>query len=217
MFKMLFCGHIMILKRFIVFEGIDGSGTTTQLKMLSELCKEKSIKIFSTCEPTTSGIGKVIEQFLSKNEQFATQTIVRLFACDRSEHIYGKNGILEALNEGALVVCDRYLFSSLAYQGFGNTKELVKKENEDFPLPEVLFLFCLSAEKAMKRIEKRKEKKEIYEKVQFLDGVSKNYLNIIEEYKRIAPDMKIVMVNAEKTEKEVFSFIKDQLEKMKII
>ncbi len=204
----------MILKRFVVLEGIDGCGTTTQINKLVSFCEKKLIKVFKTCEPTSSSIGCLIDDFLKGQTSFAPNTIARLFACDRAEHIYGKNGIIDALAGGALVFCDRYLFSSLAYQGFGDLRKLVKKENEDFPLPEVLFLFQISAQKAMSRIKERKGEKEIYEKRQFLDQVSKNYLYIMEEYQQNEKEMKIILVDAEKAEEEVFSFILKQLQDM---
>ena len=85
----------MILDRFIVFEGIDGSGTTTQLNKLLKLCDDRNIKAIGTQEPTASPIGLLIRDFLSKKKDFADETIVRLFATDRCQHIYGKDGIIE--------------------------------------------------------------------------------------------------------------------------
>ena len=129
----------MVLDRFIVFKGIDGSGTTTQLNKLLKFCDDRSIKAVGTQEPTASPIGLLIRDFLSKKKDFADETIVRLFATDRCQHIYGKDGIIENTEKGFLVYSDRYLFSSLAYQGFGEEKAKVIKENEDFPLPSILF------------------------------------------------------------------------------
>ena len=89
-----------ILKNFIVFEGIDGSGTTTQIKHLLAYCEDNHIKAFATREPTSSPIGKVIDSVLKRDISFSPQTIIRLFATDRCEHIYGRGGIIEMLEEG---------------------------------------------------------------------------------------------------------------------
>jgi len=114
----------MVLDRFIVFEGIDGSGTTTQLNRLLKFCSDHKIKAIGTQEPTSSPIGLLIREFLSRKEEFAEETIIRLFATDRCQHVYGKDGVIKNIEEGFLVCSDRYLFSSLAYQGFGDKKEI---------------------------------------------------------------------------------------------
>lgn len=199
----------MILERFIVFEGIDGSGTTTQLNKLLKLCDDKSIKAIGTQEPTASPIGLLIRDFLSKKKDFADETIVRLFATDRCQHIYGKDGIIENTEKGFLVCSDRYLFSSLAYQGFGEEKAKVTKQNEDFPLPAILFFLDILPEKALERIEKRGSKKEIYENINFLTKVRNNYLEIIEFYRSHHPEMKISIIDATKTEEDIAKRIED--------
>lgn len=207
----------MVLDRFIVFEGIDGSGTTTQLNRLLKLCKDKNIKAIATQEPTSSAIGSLIRDFLNKKKDFADKTIIRLFATDRCQHIYGKNGIIDNIKNGFLVCSDRYLFSSLAYQGFGENKAKVIKENEDFPLPAVLFFLDLPSEKAIKRIEKRGSEKEIYENTSFLNKVRNNYLEIIEAYKDNHPEMKIFIFDAEENEENIAKHIKETLEELKVI
>ena len=199
----------MILERFIVFEGIDGSGTTTQLNKLLKLCDEKGIKAVGTQEPTASPIGLLIRDFLSKKKDFADETIVRLFATDRCQHIYGKDGIIENTEKGFLVCSDRYLFSSLAYQGFGEEKAKVTKQNEDFPLPAILFFLDILPEKALERIEKRGSEKEIYENINFLTKVRNNYLEIIEFYRSHHPEMKIFILDATKTEEDIAKRIEE--------
>ena len=199
----------MILDRFIVFEGIDGSGTTTQLNKLLKLCDDRNIKAIGTQEPTASPIGLLIRDFLSKRKDFADETIVRLFATDRCQHIYGKDGIIENTEKGFLVCSDRYLFSSLAYQGFGEEKTKVIKENENFPLPAILFFLDIEPKKALERIEKRGNTKELYENINFLTKVRDNYLEIIEFYRSHHPEMKIFILDATKSEEDIAKRIEE--------
>ena len=191
----------MVLDRFIVFEGIDGAGTTTQLNRLLKFCSDNKIKAIGTQEPTSSPIGLLIRDFLSKKEEFAEETIIRLFASDRCQHIYGKNGIIENLEKDFFVFSDRYLFSSLAYQGFEDKK--VFKENEDFPLPSVLFFLDIEPSKALMRIEKRGSEKEIYENINFLTKVRENYLEILEFYRTRHPEMRILVLDATEDEEDI--------------
>jgi len=202
-----------ILKHFIVLEGIDGSGTTTQLKRMMKACEDNSIRAFETREPTNSPIGEVIDLALKHKISLSPKTITRLFATDRCEHIYGKGGIIEMLKEG-LVLCDRYLFSSLAYQGATNEAKLTRSENSGFPLPQVLFFFDLPVEIAMKRIEKRSKNKELYEKTEFLKQVQKNYSTIMGEYRQNYPQMNIIHIDASLSEDAVFKKIKESMEEM---
>ena len=199
----------MILERFIVFEGIDGSGTTTQLNKLLKLCDDRNIKAIGTQEPTASPIGLLIRDFLSKKKDFADETIVRLFATDRCQHIYGKDGIIENTEKGFLVCSDRYLFSSLAYQGFGEEKAKVTKENEDFPLPSILFFLDIEPKKALERIEKRGNTKELYENINFLTKVRDNYFEIIEFYHSHHPEMKIFILDATESEEDIAKRIEE--------
>lgn len=199
----------MILERFIVFEGIDGSGTTTQLNKLLKLCDDRNIKAIGTQEPTASPIGLLIRDFLSKKKDFADETIVRLFATDRCQHIYGKEGIVECLEKGFLVCSDRYLFSSLAYQGFEEEKAKVIKQNEDFPLPAILFFLDIEPKKALERIEKRGSEKELYENINFLTKVRDNYLEIIEFYRSRHPEMKIFILDATESEEDIAKRIEE--------
>jgi len=202
--------HCNILEGFIVFEGIDGSGTTTQLNRIMRDFASRNIKAFATREPTSSSLGMLIDSFLKKQVFFSPQTVTRLFATDRCEHIYGKGGILEMLQKG-IVISDRYLFSSLAYQGATDQGMLALSENAAFPLPQMLFFFELPVEVAMKRIEMRCEEQEFYERCDFLIQVQQNYCAIMEEYQTKYPDMKIIRIDASQSEDAVFDKIKSHL------
>jgi dTMP kinase len=139
------------LKNFIVLEGLDGSGTTTQLENLHALLNQ-SIK---TCEPTRGPVGKLIRSLVREAGQVHPGTIAGLFAADRFEHLYGKDGIVEQTKRGRRVLSDRYLFSSLAYQGTLYDFDAVLELNKSFPLPEHLIFIDVPIEECQRRIHQR--------------------------------------------------------------
>ncbi|UTC44321.1 dTMP kinase [Treponema sp. OMZ 857] len=195
----------MILKNFVVFEGLDGTGTTSQIRLLQEAfaSRGRHDTVLFTCEPTDGSIGKLIRGALSGMVDFDAQTIAYLFGADRCEHIYGKEGILAQLKAGKAVFSDRYLFSSLAYQGLAAGKELTQAINAPFPLPEYLFFFDLPAKTAMERIEKRNIPREIYEKEVFQQKVAEEYQVILRYYAETAPDMRIIRIDAAQSITEI--------------
>lgn len=206
----------MILNNFIVFEGIDGSGTTTQLKMLQEYFSKngKTGKVFFTKEPTDGGIGKLIRKALGSQEDFSPETMARLFAADRCEHLYGKEGIISAVNAGKLVFSDRYLFSGLAYQTIAGAGNSAKEQNKDFPMPEVLFFFDLPVKTAMQRIFLRAASAEIYEKESFQKEVRAEYEKVIGFYEKKEPSMTVVRINAENSAETIHRQLLDALNKL---
>ena len=195
----------MILKNFVVFEGLDGTGTTSQLRLLREAFATRGLQnaVYFTCEPTGDSIGKLIREALSGAAGFDAKTSAYHFGADRCEHIYGKEGILEQLQAGKAVFSDRYLFSSLAYQGLAAGKDLARAINAPFPLPEYLFFFDLPAKTAMERIKKRNIPQEIYEKEAFQQKVANEYQAIFRYYAETAPDMQIIRIDAAQSITEI--------------
>lgn len=183
----------MTLKKFVVFEGIDGAGTSTQIEMLKKNPLAKNF--FFTAEPSEGATGLFLREILAGKAEVSPETAAYLFAADRAEHLWGKGGISEQVESGKIVVCDRYIFSSLAYQGTTCGEILPKTINSPFPLPEILFFFEISAEDSMARIEKRGEKREIYEKREMLAKTAERYRKVISEYKS-QNEMKIVELDA---------------------
>ena len=191
----------MILKNFIVFEGIDGAGTSTQIK---KICEKNPQKFFQTAEPTSLETGKFLRKMLSGEFSVDEKTNSFLFAADRAEHLYGKNGIIEQINNGKTVISDRYLFSSLAYQSISCGEELPKLLNSTFPLPEILFFFEIDPEISLKRVDSRNEKKEIYEKIETQKKIAMEYEKIISEYENNKScTMKIIRIDATKSIEEI--------------
>ena len=185
----------MILNNFVVFEGIDGAGTSTQMRRLAE--RDSGKKIAFTAEPTERPTGKFLRQILAGKEKVAPQTAAYLFAADRAEHLWGQGGIVDQTKNGLTVVSDRYLFSNLAYQGVTCGEDLPKTLNSPFPLPQLLFFFDISAKKSLERVEKRGEAKEIYENEKFLNDTASRYRAIIDQYKKLENSgMRIVELDA---------------------
>ncbi len=196
----------MILKNFIVFEGIDGSGTSTQIKRLAERFNKD--EVFVTAEPTSGETGKFLRKMLKGDFQVDEKTAAFLFAADRCEHIFGKDGIISQTEKGKTVISDRYFFSSLAYQSVSCGKELPELLNSVFPLPEILFYFKINPEISISRVNSRGETKEIYEKISFQKKTAELYDSIINEYKnRKNSGMKIIEVDAAKSIEEISDFI----------
>lgn len=149
--------------KFIVFEGIDGAGTTTQVALLHEFLLKNNYKSVKTCEPSDGPIGNLIRQALNKrilfnfNKSIFDEQMGFLFAADRHDHLYNPiNGIFKFLEEGIHVICDRYYFSSIAYQGTnGKNREFIAKLNENFIEPDLVFYLDNSVEISMCRMQHR--------------------------------------------------------------
>ncbi len=196
----------MILNNFVVFEGIDGAGTSTQMRLLAE--RDSGKKIAFTAEPTERPTGKFLRQILAGKEKVAPQTAAYLFAADRAEHLWGQGGIVDQTKNGLTVVSDRYLFSNLAYQGVTCGEDLPKTLNSPFPLPQLLFFFDISAQKSLERVEKRGEAKEIYENEKFLNDTASRYRAIIDRYKKLENSgMRIVELDATLSKEKISDLI----------
>ena len=188
---------VMILKNFIVFEGIDGAGTSTQIKKLVE---RDTTRFVATAEPTSNETGKFLRRMLGGEFSVDEKTNAYLFAADRCEHIFGKGGVRELCESGKTVVSDRYFFSSMAYQSVSCGEELPKLLNSPFPLPEYLFYFVINPEVSLGRVNARGEHKEIYETIEKQKKIAAQYEKVISEYEKNADEtgMKIIRIDAEK-------------------
>ena len=140
---------------FIVFEGIEGSGKTTQLNLLAQKLEKQKYDVVKTREPTKYLIGNLIRNILYGNFQVEDETLALLFAADRVEHT--KKIILPALKQGKIVLCDRYLYSSLSYQTIGISKPLslewIKTINKYAVQPDIIIYLDVPAEVGLYRLE----------------------------------------------------------------
>ena len=206
----------MMLKNFIVFEGIDGSGTTTQIKKLAERFPKE--KVFVSAEPTKNETGLFLRRMLKGEFSVNEKTASFLFAADRCEHLYGKNGIFEQIQNGKIALSDRYFFSSLAYQSVSCGKNFPEYLNSLFPLPEILFYFKINPEISINRVTARGEKTEIYEKIEFQKKTADIYDQVINSYKQKekSQGMKIITIDAEKPIDEISEIIWSSLKNIPI-
>ena len=202
----------MVLKNFIVFEGIDGAGTSTQIKKLVESNPQKYI---ATAEPTGGPTGKFLRRMLAGDFKVDERTNAYLFAADRCEHIFGQGGVKELCESGKTVVSDRYFFSSLAYQSVSCGLELPQLLNSPFPLPEFLFFFDINPEISLSRVNARNEKKEIYENIEAQKKIAALYEKVISMYENdsgLREEMKIIRIDASKTIEEIGEIIRSSLQ-----
>ncbi len=148
------------MRRFVTFEGGEGSGKTTQIKLAADWLKEHGIFALSTAEPGGTPLGRKIREILLTRGSctIGAEAELLLFAAARAQHV--RETILPALEAGQWVLCDRFTDATLAYQGFGRGLEasLIKSLNtfSAFSLtPNMTLLFDLPVATALARAEKR--------------------------------------------------------------
>ncbi|MGB4406090.1 MAG: dTMP kinase [Sphaerochaeta sp.] len=164
-----------IFENLVVFEGLDGSGTTTQMQLLAEKCDKDLRPCRATFEPTDKPIGRLVRAVLQKQIVTTPLALAMLYAADREDHLYNPiYGMASELEEGKLVICDRYIYSSLAYQGVECPIEKVKELNQ-FPAPQYLFFIDTPVEECIRRIEARGGGSELFDRHEFLEQVKTNY------------------------------------------
>lgn len=177
------------MNSFIVLEGIDGSGTSTQAEMLKNYFFSQHQKAVISPEPSNGKIGKLLREFLVNQDLFDSQAkfdeqMAYLFAADRFYHLYNNlDGVYKLIKQQTHVISTRYYFSSLAY----NTKtqenfDFVWSLNHKFPQPDFLIYLDISVDLALARISDRPFK-EIYETKTKLEQVKNNFDHIFSNYK----------------------------------
>lgn len=197
------------VKNFIVLEGIDGSGTTTQLRRLSSQLERRGLPVMATAEPTSRPEGALVRRILKGELEADPGTVAYLFAADRHQHLHGAGGIIASAAAGKIVLCDRYSLSSLAYQGMTCGPDLPRRLNGGFPAPGLTLFFRLAPEVAMARVQAR-DQLEIYEKLHIQKLVSAAYDDVVVEAAR--KGWNIVTIDAEKPLDEVSARVDAALE-----
>jgi len=157
---------------YIVFEGIDGAGKSTQIQMLKEWLEDNGFRVETLVEPTDSEVGKLIRKVLQRPDATTDRvqkTLGLLFAADRML-IMDKLG-----DESKIFISDRSFISSLAYQ---EPAEWIEVLNKYAKKPDLLLLLDLDVKKSVART----SGKDTFEDEKFLTGVKENYLNLVENY-----------------------------------
>ena len=196
--------------KFIVFEGIDGSGKSTQLKMLAEALRENGIKCVETLEPTYGTVGTVLHDILSGKTKADPKVTAALFVADRLDHLTNaENGVIKMLEEGTTVICDRYYFSSYAYQSVEVPPEWVIGANKlaaETLRPDCTLFIDISPKVAMERISNNRETTELYETEERLIAVRDGYFKAFERMKN---EEKIKIFDGDKPVAEIAEEIKN--------
>ena len=173
----------MVLDRFIVLEGLDGAGTTTQLRLAAEKLAAAGCPYFCTSEPTGHPLGLLIRDVLTRRRSVHPTTLALMFAADRAEHLWAAgHGILKRLERGELVISDRYLFSSLAYQSLECDFEYVRALNADFPLPRDVVFLDTPVRESQRRLGDRAGP-ELFDGADIQDRILENYRRSFELYR----------------------------------
>ncbi len=186
---------------FIVFEGIDGCGKSTQLKRLAAALSGMGRDVMATAEPTTTATGRMLRAALSGADPRTPAEMAALFTLDRIHHNKGEGGIDEALAAGKDVISDRYYYSSLAYQGSLTDYDWVRRMNCDCPeirKPDLCIFLDIAPRVALSRIGRRGEPTEIYEKEETLTLFRDTFMRVFASL-----DDRVAIVDANGTEDEV--------------
>lgn len=170
--------------KFIVLEGLDGSGNTTQAGLLMENLKRVGKKVHLTKEPTGYLIGGLIRSWLAHDWKSSPECLQLLFTADRAHHL--KKEIEPLLRKGIYVICDRYAFSTMAYGGLDiKDKMWLRDLNKHFLLPDLTFFVKVRPEVCMRRIHKSRFGIELFEKQKELGLVWKEYEKLIKQFEHI--------------------------------
>ncbi len=163
---------------FIVVEGLDGAGTTTQVDRLVAKLRAHGREVMATREPTGRSVGRLVRRVLSGDPDFPSARVLPwLFAADRADHL---DAMIEpALAAGVIVVSDRYYHSSLAYQSLVQPLAQVHALNATFRAPDLTVFVRVPPEVALARIEARGGDREIFEQLDQLKRIDEAYGRVI--------------------------------------
>jgi len=192
--------------KFIVFEGLDGSGQSTQAQLLKDyLEKDKKVSVILTKEPTNEPpIGVLIRQILKKEISVSPAALQLLFCADRSEHL--EKIIKPALKENKYVISDRYFYSTVAYGSLGLNTDWLIEINKLFLSPDIVFLLKVRPQVCIKRIDENRDKREFFEESEKLRKVWQTYEILGHKFSNIK------IIDGEKNIKEVFEEIKSKID-----
>ena len=197
--------------KFIAFEGLDGSGSTTQTGKLRDWLQgnQKEFvlgrpRVHLTKEPTNNIIGGLIRGQLTSDWKTRPECLQLLFSADRAHHL--EKEIIPLLKERVIVITDRYFFSTIAYGAIEiPDKEWLIDINRPFILPDITFLIKVSPKACLERIKKDRFHIELFEKEEILARVWKNYEELAQRFENV------YIIDGERTIEEVFEEVKSKV------
>lgn len=193
----------------MVFDGIDGSGHTTAVAEVEKVLKGKGLKVIITAEPTNeTEEGREAKKLLKNHDEVDPQLLQNLFIEDRKNHVHQ---IKKWLENDYIVLCDRYIYSSIAY---GLTQEIdfatLIDLNHDFLRPDKAFIFDVDESLALTRIKNRDHVFDRFEKLEILKMVRENFLALSKN----SDFQEIIVIDASKSINEVKKLLLDEIEKL---
>ncbi len=205
---------IMPMKKglFITFEGADGCGKTTQIKLLDEYLKKNGYSTLLTREPGAAGLGvKLREILLNYDGEVSPQAESFLFLADRAQHV--DCIIKPAINEGKVILCDRHTDSTVAYQGYGRVLDLdriyyLNNIATGGLKPDLTIVFDIDIETSMKRVGSQKDRMESAG-VEFFNRVRNGYLEIAKK----EPE-RVKVINSSDTIENIHKKVVELVEKL---
>lgn len=201
---------------FIVIEGVDGSGKTTQSELLSAYLRGLGRKVHHTAEPTATGLGGMVRDGLGAEHPRTSDELAAMFLADRVAHnVSQKSGIRRYVEGGTDVVCDRYYYSSIAYQGVDGSLEWVADMNlncQSIMKPDICIFIDLDPEKCLEHIRAGRSHFEIYEENAAVISETRRRYGIV--FDMLAGRDNIVIVDGARSREEVFADIRAAVEKL---
>lgn len=197
--------------KFIAFEGLDGSGSSTQIQLLAKSLEKSEHKVMLTKEPTNNIIGGLIRGLLTKTWETSAEGFQLLFAADRAHHLFRE--VEPAIDEGKIVITDRYFFSTFAFgASIGLPTEWSRAINSRFRLPDLTILLKVRPEVCLLRIGKSSRAGfEYFEEKEKLEKTWEIYESLSRD-----PKNKMVVVDGERTiekiSEEILKVVKKELE-----
>ncbi|MBU3935228.1 dTMP kinase [Patescibacteria group bacterium] len=168
--------------KFIVFEGIDGSGKSTQARMLAKDLEKRGVRVLLTSEHTDGAAGKLVEEVVRRRQKLDPLALQMVFVADRIDHT--NEAIRPALGEGVVVVSDRYYGSTVAYGAVvADRKWLLRLNKRVSVVPDLTFWVDVPAEEAVKRMGLRDKERTIFEKEEKLRKVASVYRWLVKKEK----------------------------------
>lgn len=191
----------------IVFEGIDGSGKSTQAKLLQRKLKQKGFDVVCFQEPSKSKWGREIKKKALLSDSLSPEEELELFLRDRRENV--EKNLKPALDKKKVVILDRYYYSTISYQGArGINPEKIKSINEQFaPKADLVFILDIDPKIGLERIKDRKQKERLFEREDYLIKVRKIFKSFKENSIRCINALKPVEEIHAEIEKVVFEYL----------
>lgn len=187
---------------FIVIDGPDAAGLSTQAQLLERFIKSKGKEVILTKEPTNGLIGGLIRAILKHEWKTNQQTLQLLFSADRAHHL--QKEIIPALNQGKVVICDRYILSTYCFGTIDKVDlDWLRSLNSQFLKPDVTIILDVPPEVSLKRIKESRFGMELFEEIEKLKKVRENFHRLKDEFPNT------FIVDGTKSAEEVHQKIKE--------